>query len=42
MNNKPAYEMPVSEQFDILLEAACASAKPNQAYQEDENEFKFD
>jgi hypothetical protein len=42
MNNKPAYEMPVTEQIEILLEAAFASPTPNESYQEDENEFKFD
>jgi hypothetical protein len=42
MNNKPAYEMPITEQIEILLESAFASFKPNQSYQEDENEFKFD
>lgn len=42
MNNKQAYEMPVAEQVEILLEASIASPNRTQAYQEDENEFKFD
>ena len=34
--------MPVTEQIEILPEAALASSSPNQSYEEDENEFKFD